>query len=322
MRDVTAHDTFTPAGAPADAEGGVAAVTVGAGTRWLEVYRAVTARGRYVQGGGCLTVGAAGGFTQGGGFGNLSRHYGTAAGNLLEAEVVTADGEILVTSAHQHPDLFWALRGGGGGTFGVVSAMTFRTHPMPDTLSSMSGTVLAASDADYRGLVRALVRFLPDLDEQRWGEMIRLGPDNALYLRMLTTGVSDDQARAAWQPFLGWAARQPGVHVPQASVVTMPFAGFWDGRWWDEIRPETICRDDRPGQPARNFWWASNQFEVSWYLDAYQSRRIPRSLFAESPDALAGALFDASRHWAAELHISLLSGGSRSTAPGGVLAGR
>lgn len=57
------------------------------------------------------------------GFGHLSRRYGTAAGNVLQVEVVTASGEIMVANASQHQDLFWALRGGGGGTFGVVSRL-------------------------------------------------------------------------------------------------------------------------------------------------------------------------------------------------------
>jgi hypothetical protein len=304
MRDVTVHDAFTPAGAPADAGPAIPAVTVGAGTRWLEAYHAVAARGRYVQGGGCLTVGAAGGFVQGGGFGSLSKHYGTAAGNVLEIEVVTADGEILVTSAYQHPDLFWALRGGGAGTFGVVSAMTFRTHPMPETRSIIGGTVRASSDLDYRKLTGALVSFFPDLDEQRWGEQIRFGPDNVVQLRMMTAGVSDDQARAVWRPFLEWAGRQPGIAVTEATVLTVPFARYWDHRWIDSFRGETITHDDRPGQPAGNFWWTANQFEVSWYLDAYQSRWIPRGLFGESADTLAEAFFGASRHWFFELHVN------------------
>ena len=218
--------------------------------------------------------------------------------------MVTAHGEILVASAGQHADLFWALRGGGGGTFGVVSAMTFRTHPMPETLSNMAGTIRAASDDDYRRLLGALLRFFPDLDEQRWGEQIRFGPDNALRLRMQTAGVPGDQARAVWRPFLAWAGRQPGLDVTEAAVVTIPFAVLWDDTWWAQARPEMICRDERPGQPAGNYWWAANQFEVSWFLEAYQSRWIPRSLFDESPDTLAGALFAGSRHWGAELHVN------------------
>ena len=81
------HDTFTPLGT---AEAGVPAVSIGAGAMWGEVYRAVSVEaGRYVQGGGCLTVGVAG-LVQGGGFGSLSKAYGIAAASLLEAEIVTA----------------------------------------------------------------------------------------------------------------------------------------------------------------------------------------------------------------------------------------
>ena len=62
-----------------------------------------------------MTVGLAG-LIQSGGFGSFSKHYGTAARSLLEAEVVTADGQIRVANACTNPDLFWALKGGGGGT--------------------------------------------------------------------------------------------------------------------------------------------------------------------------------------------------------------
>ena len=80
-----------------------------------------------------MTVGLAG-LVQGGGFGSYSKHYGLAAGSLLEAEVVTADGAIRVANACTNADLFWALKGGGGGSFGVVSKLTLRTHDLPGVL--------------------------------------------------------------------------------------------------------------------------------------------------------------------------------------------
>ncbi|MEW5315001.1 MAG: hypothetical protein WDW38_006458 [Sanguina aurantia] len=91
-----------------------------AGALWIDAYDAVTTvAGRYVQGGGCTTVGVAG-LVQSGGFGNFSKQFGTAAAGLIEAEVVTADGSVRIANAHQNPELFWGLKGGGGGSLGVM----------------------------------------------------------------------------------------------------------------------------------------------------------------------------------------------------------
>jgi hypothetical protein len=95
MRAIELVDRFVPQGANGR-DAPVPAVRVGAGARWLEAYQAVTTQaGRYVQGGGCTTVGVAG-LVLGGGFGNFSKGFGTGAANLLEADVVTADGVVRV----------------------------------------------------------------------------------------------------------------------------------------------------------------------------------------------------------------------------------
>ncbi|KZC34781.1 hypothetical protein RHOFW510R12_32285 [Rhodanobacter sp. FW510-R12] len=91
LNQVNLHDAFVPQGC-AGHLAPQAAASVQAGAMWIDAYDAVTSRGgRYVQGGGCTTVGVAG-LVQSGGFGSLSKHWGTAASNLLEAEIVTADG--------------------------------------------------------------------------------------------------------------------------------------------------------------------------------------------------------------------------------------
>ena len=98
MHDIQMHDAFVPDGCEHTMQP-QPAVTVGAGTFGMQAYTAVTTEGgKYVQGGGCLTVGLAG-LLQGGGFGSFSKHYGTAAASLLEAEVVTADGKIRIANA-------------------------------------------------------------------------------------------------------------------------------------------------------------------------------------------------------------------------------
>jgi FAD/FMN-containing dehydrogenase len=102
---------------------------VGAGARLIDVYEGLAQHGRTVPAGSCPTVGIAG-LALGGGVGFASRKYGLTCDNLVEATVVLADGSAVVANAHAHPDLYWALRGGGGGNFGIVTRLVFRTHPV------------------------------------------------------------------------------------------------------------------------------------------------------------------------------------------------
>ena len=170
MDAVTIHDAFSPEGSGAAP---VPAVSVGAGCMWLHAYQAVTGgAGRYVQGGGCTTVGVAG-LVQGGGFGSFSKAFGTAAASLLEAQIVTAEGKVRVVNAVQEPDLFWALKGGGGGTFGVVTRLTLATHELPKTFGAVFMSLQAHSDAAYRRLLARFVDlYATSLFNPHWGEQV------------------------------------------------------------------------------------------------------------------------------------------------------
>jgi FAD/FMN-containing dehydrogenase len=115
-----------------DTEQGV--VHVGAGAQWGQVDIATYPRLLAAPGGGCQTVGV-GGLAQGGGFGPLSRSRGLTIDNLVSARIVTSrDLKAIEADATRHPDLFWALRGGGGGNFGAVTQFTFRLGPIEPAL--------------------------------------------------------------------------------------------------------------------------------------------------------------------------------------------
>lgn len=108
-------------------------VRAGGGCTLGGMDHATHAYGLAVPGGTVSTTGVAG-LTLGGGMGHLSRPYGLSCDNLASAEVVTAAGEIITCDLDRHPDLFWAIRG-GGGNFGVVTDFEFRAHPVPDVLA-------------------------------------------------------------------------------------------------------------------------------------------------------------------------------------------
>jgi hypothetical protein len=108
-------------------------VRVGGGCTWGEVDAATYEHGLATPSGIIASTGV-GGLTLGGGLGHLTRKYGLAIDNLLEAEIVLASGERVRAAADQHPDLYWAIRG-GGGNFGVVTSFLFRLHEVGDVFA-------------------------------------------------------------------------------------------------------------------------------------------------------------------------------------------
>jgi FAD/FMN-containing dehydrogenase len=343
MHDIEMHSDFVPQGCEHTLQP-QPAVTVGAGTIGIQAYDAVTTKGgKYVQGGGCLTVGLAG-LVQGGGFGSYSKHYGSAAGSLLEAEVVTADGQIRIANACTNPDLFWALKGGGGGSFGVVSKMTLRVHDLPEFFGAANFTVKAVSDDAYHRLIREFVSFYKEhLFNDHWGEQSQFNPDNTLEIKMIFQGLDLEQAKKVWQPFREWVANLPHEYSLEGRlpIVSIPARHFWDVQWWKQHWPEIafpnpngnpligvfdyglaslipnpiLKFDQRPDAGLNNAWWKGNTGEAAWFIWGYESLWLPDSLLEnDAQQRLADALFASSRVSSVSLHFNKGLAGAPSDA--------
>jgi FAD/FMN-containing dehydrogenase len=188
--------------------------TVGAGTRLGELYDALAAQDRTVAGGCGPTVGIAG-LTLGGGLGILGRTYGLTCDQLLAAQVVLADGRVVDCDDHHDQELLWALRGAGGGNFGVVTSLVLGTVPAPAATSfhlvwphRSAGAVLGAWQAWAPAAPDAMAASLlltasGDADQPPvvnvFGAMLGSRSDTAQLLEGLVARAGSDPASAAWR---------------------------------------------------------------------------------------------------------------------------
>ncbi|CAJ0553160.1 Ff.00g116720.m01.CDS01 [Fusarium sp. VM40] len=141
------------------------AVRLGAGVQGSEALEFANSKGLVVVAGECPTVGVAGGFTQGGGHSPLSTEFGMAADQVLSYNVVTADGRTLRASPTENQDLYWALSGGGGGTYAVVTSMTVRAHAAAQV---GGGKIVIAANASaptetFSKIIAKLHKLLPEM---------------------------------------------------------------------------------------------------------------------------------------------------------------
>jgi FAD/FMN-containing dehydrogenase len=292
----------------------VPAVSVGTGAHWLPVYNAVTTTaGLYVQGGGCATVGVAG-LVLGNGFGSFSKHYGTAGSSLLEAEIVTADGTVRIANACTNPDLFWALKGGGAGSLGVVTRLTLRTRTLPQFFGGVFGAIKANSDAAFQRLIAGFTRFYAsELFNSHWGESVTFGSDNVLTLSLVFSALGRTQVQAVFRQFLAFINASPDDYTMTQPVtaIVVPARHWWDPAYLTKNLPATIVHDRRPGAPESNVWWAGDRGQVGFFIHGYESAWLPANLLQESRQAeFNDALFAATRHWPVALHFNKgLAGG-------------
>ena len=260
------------------------------GALWGDVDRETQGHGLATTGGIVSHTGVAG-LTLGGGIGWLMRQHGLTVDNLLAADVVTADGRLLRASDDEHPDLFWALRG-GGGNFGVVTSFEFRLYPVGPTV--LAGPILwDATDAvDVLRFYRDFVRDAPD----DLGTVVRFGaapplPDIPAYLHWRPVvmigacyaGAIEDGERVlrplreSRTPLLDLIGPTPYVEFQSALDSTVPHG--WNYYWKSTHLPE--LRDDLIDVIADHAFSCSSprSYAAMFHLKGAVSR-VPRSVTA------------------------------------------
>ncbi|KAH7921107.1 FAD-binding domain-containing protein [Leucogyrophana mollusca] len=267
LNNITLNPTFVPEGAPAMET--YDAITIGSGVIWNDAYNAVAAQGRMLIGGISAggSVGAAGGWLQGGGHSAFSPLHGLGVDNVIEIKLVTAAGEYLTANAHQHSDLFWALRGGGGGTWGVLTSVTYQTHPtFPVTTVFFNAT--ATNTTVIKKLFTEFVRIHPALSTASFGGYAIATSTSLNFLYSLPNG-TDARANASFDSFFGLARSLAVEGLEIATQETGTYDSF--NQWFQSIF-QTIPTDGGIVELA--------------------SRLLPTVLFAEDEyEAFADKLF-------------------------------
>lgn len=252
-------------------------VRVGAGCVWGEVDAATQPHNLAVPTGIISTTGVAG-LTLGGGHGYLSRRHGLTIDNLLSAELVLADGSRVTASADENPDLFWAIRG-GGGNFGVVTEFTFVAHPLETVVGGP--TFWAIEDTDE--LLAAYREWLPSAPRNVSGffNFHTIPPaepfPEAIHLRKVCGIVwcidaSDEEAEKAMAPMLSLAEPlMHGVGRMPIAALNSAFDGlyhpgdqwYWRGDFVREIPDEAIARNREWNERMPTFKSGSHLYPVN-----------------------------------------------------------
>ncbi|RPA97303.1 FAD-binding domain-containing protein [Choiromyces venosus 120613-1] len=223
MKSIEFSDSFTPE--TCTWKKGEEAVTIGAGVQLKQLYSALKDKGKTAVIGLANTVGAAGGYIQGGGHSPLGPWKGMASDNAYQFTIVTADSKHITANECQNSDLFWALRGGGGGTFGVVTSVTIRTFPDANIVVSNLNATIPDRDQFY-SFIADFHAFLPKFDDAGGsGYYYIFHETNSVIIAGFSAGQSNPNAtEALFAPLVQKARAYPNSKVDWAQLGPFPIS--------------------------------------------------------------------------------------------------
>ncbi|KAB5590657.1 hypothetical protein CTheo_5910 [Ceratobasidium theobromae] len=213
LKGISLNNSFVGAGCSTNTSG-VPAITVGAGEYWADVYKKADELNVTVAGGGSRGVGAAGGWLQGGGHGPLGGLHGMGVDNVLQFTMVTADGNIVYANACQNKDLFWALRGGGSGTWGQVALdVTYKAHPPLYGMVALGFQLNATTPKQMIQLSTVLLEAVPKIADAGIRGYCWAQPNSTLCFFLHPNSQSVQLSNTTLWSIYDWVADNPGAQL-------------------------------------------------------------------------------------------------------------
>ncbi|THU91900.1 FAD-binding domain-containing protein [Dendrothele bispora CBS 962.96] len=254
LKNITYNSNFVPEGASESET--YNALTLQSGVQWFEAYDAAQANGRMIVGGLSPggSVGAAGGWVSGGGHSSFAPRHGLGVDNVIQFTMMVASGEHLTANTHINSDLFWAVRGGGGGTYGILTSVTYRTHEITPLIGIFFSSNFS-SPAVGREVISEFVKFCPKLPDLEWGGWTSLSSATINSI-IVAPNASWADVNATIDPFFNLLRNASADTITS----TIPFDGF--SSWYQAVFPEP------EGEVGANI-------EIA-------SRLIPQELFEDS----------------------------------------
>jgi hypothetical protein len=238
MKGIEVHDSFKPKMCSNTIN--TAALTLQAGSQMAEINLVASKKKLTVLSGGGSTVGV-GGYLTGGGHAALSATYGLAADHVLEIQLVTPTGEIVTANECQHEDLFWAMRGGGGSTFGIITSITVAAFPSVPHITVRALTGTAPNTDIYWSAMASIFSQFPGLSDQgitaytfvypnTTYEGIRIGAFEGIFsIPQLSKQNTTTSLKAALSPIFEYINTTYPGHF-QFSLGAVEYPSFYD--WW------------------------------------------------------------------------------------------
>ncbi|KAF2733568.1 hypothetical protein EJ04DRAFT_553251 [Polyplosphaeria fusca] len=231
MKDTKYHKTFQPQGCKTQYEN---VGEIGAGVQAHEAWEFFDPLGMHVTVGAVESVGLAGGFGQGGGHGPLGPSYGLMVDQAIEFDLVTADGQLRTINECTDPDLFWAMRGGGGSTYGILTSYKFQLHPaVPLQVYSFEAYFpMPERDLDiteskvHRDIIRALAQNQTIFANNGIAGYNFILPDHIITLQVvpITDAAAFKNITSQWHDFL---TAYPGLNITESKYYTFDKFADW-----------------------------------------------------------------------------------------------